>query len=107
MDMTRRSFLGALLVAIPGVKTLAALAPLKKCEFTIKPLDFPPLILTQFTDDSTTAFWGNRRFDMVHKDGWTWVKCADEKSKSYCEASFILDGESVLLRHVKMVEMKN
>lgn len=79
MDYTiyRRSFLGATLLAIPGVGLLAGLARLcfKEAEFTILFFSNPAITVTTYTNGMLTATWAGCCCEVIDVGEWKKITC--------------------------------
>ena len=66
-QVTRRSFLAASLAVIPGAYSLGWLSKLslKEAEFEIRLEDWPPILVTTFSDGAIKAAWGGRQLDVM------------------------------------------
>lgn len=85
-SISRRSFVGAGLVALPGIATLSGLVrwSLKEAEYSIGFEGLPMLLVATYTDGTMSARWDGRACQI--RDDGRWKRLACVSGDSICEA---------------------
>ena len=75
--LTRRTFLGASILVLPGVRALASLVLVRDAEFLIsfhESTPLSPITITTFTNGSLRAAWQGELLEVVNRGKWTSIQ---------------------------------
>jgi len=96
--VSRRGFLGAALVALPGVRALSALGRMREAEYVLSCTGFEPVKIVSLVNGSLSASWMRRAIDVRAEDrrGSRWWIVSGEIGEHICQLRVSRPGPKTL-----------
>lgn len=83
-SISRRSFLGASLAMLPGLRIIEARLPIMESEFCIRVQECPDICITTYANRTMTATWGDHPLGIADSL-YMWKKITGRIGESTCE----------------------
>lgn len=105
-EWTRRGFLGATLMAVPCIRAVACLVPVVESQYYTTAKDFPPLVVTTFTNGTLKAEY--RGEDLKSRKSGKWIVfTTGDRRPEYHHASTRVRRVSSTELHVDWIMMQS
>lgn len=106
--ITRRSFIGSALLALPAVRALASIAPIRAAQYSIGIDGFPLVDITTYTNCRVSATWDGLPMEIKQVERGTQLQCYNSARHAFCELRLSrVQQQSIDIDYIQMWTRKD